>query len=75
LKKGGDGILGVAGGARLTPREWEVLELLNEGLGTAEIGRRLFVAEVTIRTHLLAIMRKLQVNDRAGALRLVRGKR
>jgi len=61
------------GGARLTPREWEVLELLNEGLGTAEIGRRLFVAEVTIRTHLLAIMRKLQVDDRAGALRLVRG--
>lgn len=61
------------GGARLTPREWEVLELLNDGLGTAEIGRRLFVADVTIRTHLAAIIRKLHVRDRAGVLRLVRG--
>ena len=61
------------GDARLTAREWEVLELLNDGLGTAEIGRRLFVADVTIRTHLAAIIRKLHVNDRAGVLRLVRG--
>jgi len=61
------------GSARLTPREWEVLELLNDGLGTAEIGRRLFVADVTVRTHLRAIIRKLRVKDRAGVLRLVRG--
>lgn len=61
------------GSARLTPREWEVLELLNEGLGTAEIGRRLFVADVTVRTHLAAIVRKLHAKDRAGVLRLVRG--
>lgn len=60
------------GGVRLTPKEWEVLELLNDGLDTAEIGRRLFVADVTIRTHLAAIIRKLQVKDRAGVLRLVR---
>jgi len=60
-------------GARLTPKEWEVLELLNDGLGTADIARRLFVAEVTVRTHLAAIIRKLNVKDRAAALRLVRG--
>ena len=61
------------GSARLTPREWEVLELLNDGLGTAEISRRLFVADVTVRTHLRGIIRKLNVKDRAGVLRLVRG--
>ena len=59
-------------GKRLTPREVEVLELLNEGLATTEIGTRLFVADVTVRTHIAAIMRKLDVNDRAGLLRLVR---
>src|SRR5208282_2192156 len=58
--------------ARLTPKEWEVLELLNDGLGTAEIGTRLFVADVTVRTHLAAIICKLHVNGRAGALRLIR---
>jgi DNA-binding NarL/FixJ family response regulator len=64
---------GVPHQARLTPRELEVLELLNEGLATAEIGTRLFVADVTVRTHLAAIMRKLDVNDREGLLKLVRG--
>ena len=58
--------------ARLTDREWDVLELLNDGLGTTEIGRRLFVADVTVRTHVAAIIRKLHVNDRAGLLRLLR---
>jgi len=61
------------GGSRLTPKEWEVLELLNEGLGTAEIARKLFVADVTVRTHLAAIIRKLRAKDRAGVLRMVRG--
>jgi DNA-binding NarL/FixJ family response regulator len=63
----------IPAGARLTPREWEVLSLLNDGLATAEIGRRLFVADVTVRTHLAAIVRKLHVKDRSDALRLVRG--
>ena len=60
-------------GARLTPKEWEVLELLNDGLGTAEIASRLFVADVTVRTHLAAIIRKLHAKDRAGVLRMLRG--
>ena len=61
------------GGTRLTRREWEVLELLNEGLGTTEIAGRLYVADVTVRTHITAIIRKLQVENRDGALRLFRG--
>ncbi|HEY5025198.1 MAG TPA: LuxR C-terminal-related transcriptional regulator [Acidimicrobiales bacterium] len=50
-----------------------MLELLNDGLGTAEIAERLFVADVTVRTHLAAIIRKLHAKDRAGVLRMVRG--
>lgn len=58
-------------GVQLREREWEVLELLREGLTTAEIARRLFVAEVTVRTHVSAILRKLRVPDRAAAVRLL----
>jgi len=59
--------------APLTRREWEVLELLGDGLGTADIARRLFIAEVTVRSHVAAIVRKLRVRDRAGILGLLRG--
>ena len=55
----------------LRRREWEVLELLRDGLTTAEIAQRLFVAEVTVRSHVSAILRKLRVPDRAAAVRLL----
>jgi DNA-binding NarL/FixJ family response regulator len=58
-------------GVELTSREWEVLDLLRQGLTTAEIARRLFIAEVTVRTHVAAILRKLRVPDRRSALRLL----
>ena len=48
----------------LTNRELEVLELLREGLATSEIAERLFVAQVTVRTHVASILRKLRVPDR-----------
>jgi DNA-binding NarL/FixJ family response regulator len=60
------------GGRHLTPKEWEVLGLLNDGLVTSEIAQRMFVAKVTIRTHLAAIVRKLGVADRAEAVDLLR---
>jgi DNA-binding NarL/FixJ family response regulator len=56
---------------RLTSREWEVLELLGQGLTTAEIAERLFVTKVTIRTHVSSILKKLQVPDRAAAVRFL----
>jgi DNA-binding NarL/FixJ family response regulator len=62
-------------GARLTNREWDVLELLADGLSTAGIAERLFIAQVTVRSHVAAIVRKLQVTDRAAAARVVRGGR
>ena len=62
-------------GAKLTGREWEILELLSRGSSTAEIAAALFVSPVTVRTHVSAILRKLQVSDRAAAVRLYDGRR
>jgi DNA-binding CsgD family transcriptional regulator len=55
----------------LTRREFEVLELLSEKLTTAEFANRLFVAKVTVRTHIASILKKLGVRDRTSAVRLV----
>lgn len=55
----------------LTSREWEVLELMGEGMRTAEIAERLQVSAVTVRTHVSAILRKLHVKDRAEAVELL----
>jgi two-component system, NarL family, nitrate/nitrite response regulator NarL len=58
--------------ANLSAREREVLDLLAEGCATAEIAQRLFVSQVTVRTHISAILHKLEVPDRAAAVRFVR---
>lgn len=58
-------------GAELTSKEWEVLDLLREGLTTAEVAERLFVTPVTVRTHVSAILRKLKVKSREEAIRLL----
>jgi DNA-binding NarL/FixJ family response regulator len=58
--------------ATLTSREWETLELMRDGLTTAQIAEQLFVSPVTVRTHVSAILRKLQVADRASAVALAR---
>jgi two-component system, NarL family, nitrate/nitrite response regulator NarL len=57
-------------GSVLSGREWEVLGLMREGLSTAEIARRLFVAKVTVRSHIASIRHKLGVQDRAAAVRM-----
>jgi DNA-binding NarL/FixJ family response regulator len=49
---------------RLTSREWQVLDLLRQGLRNSEIARRLVVSPVTVRTHVNSIMRKLDAPDR-----------
>jgi DNA-binding NarL/FixJ family response regulator len=49
----------------LTGREREVLALLRRGVPTSTIAAGLFVAPVTVRSHVCAIMRKLNVSDRA----------
>jgi DNA-binding NarL/FixJ family response regulator len=59
--------------AQLTEREAEVLDLMGKGLSTEEIAGRLFLAQVTVRTHIAAILKKLRVPDRKAAVRLAQG--
>ena len=56
----------------LTPREWEVLELLGEGLSTTEIAGRLMISQVTVRRHVSRLLEALRVRDRAAAVQLFR---
>jgi DNA-binding NarL/FixJ family response regulator len=56
---------------QLTDREWEVLELMRQGLRTDEIAARLFISTVTVRTHVSAILRKLHVPSREAAVALL----
>ena len=58
-------------GVELTDREWEVLELMKQGLTTEEIAGRLFISPVTVRTHVSAILKKLHVTTREAALELL----
>jgi DNA-binding NarL/FixJ family response regulator len=61
-----------ARGVDLTSREWEVLELLRDGLSTRAIAERLVIAEVTVRRHIGAVLAKLGVSSRSEALSLLR---
>ncbi|WP_107657289.1 response regulator [Nocardia suismassiliense] len=52
----------------LSPREIDVLHAVADGLSNPEIGQRLTIAEATVKTHLLRIFAKLDVNDRTHAV-------
>jgi DNA-binding CsgD family transcriptional regulator len=54
--------------AALSPREAEVLELMTAGRSNAEIAAELHVSLATVKTHVVAILRKLQVRDRTQAV-------
>ncbi|HWJ82879.1 MAG TPA: response regulator transcription factor [Nocardioides sp.] len=58
--------------AKLSAREWEVMELLAEGLATAQVARRLFLSPNTVRVHVSSALRKLRVTDRESAIALLR---
>jgi DNA-binding NarL/FixJ family response regulator len=60
------------GSVTLTAREWEVGELLREGLSTAEIAERLGVSPVTVRRHVSLLLRKLGAPSRAAAVETLR---
>jgi DNA-binding NarL/FixJ family response regulator len=52
----------------LSLRELEVLRLMRLGTSNIEIGRRLGIAERTVKSHVTAIFIKLNASDRAGAV-------
>ncbi len=49
---------------RLTPREREIVRHVALGLRNAEVARRLFISEVTVKTHLNNVFQKLGLRDR-----------
>jgi DNA-binding NarL/FixJ family response regulator len=60
------------GPVTLTPREWEVGELLREGRSTAEIAERLGLSPVTVRRHVGLLLQKLGAKNRQAGIELLR---
>lgn len=52
----------------LSPRQVQVLQLLLQGKSNKLIGRALDLSESTVKTHLLAVFRRLEVNNRTQAV-------
>ncbi|MDP8993246.1 MAG: response regulator transcription factor [Actinomycetota bacterium] len=53
--------------ARLTAREREILELIDEGLSNKQIARCLYIELATVKNHVHNILEKLQVHRRSEA--------
>ncbi|MDH2425646.1 response regulator transcription factor [Sphaerisporangium sp. TRM90804] len=51
-----------------SPRELEILGLIARGATNREVAAKLFITEATVKTHLLHVFAKLEVNDRASAV-------
>jgi two-component system NarL family response regulator len=49
---------------QLTGREVEVLRLVARGLGTRDIGQRLFISEHSVKSHVRNILEKVQLHTR-----------
>lgn len=52
----------------LSNREYEVMELLAQGMSNKEIAEELYISEKTVKNHVSNILRKLKVNDRTQAV-------
>jgi two-component system, NarL family, response regulator LiaR len=59
----------------LTPREWEVLDLLCARQSTDEIANTLVLSSETVRSHVKSILRKLRVRSRDEAIEAARALR
>jgi DNA-binding NarL/FixJ family response regulator len=59
--------------SKLSAREWEVMQLLSQGLSTEDVAGRLFLSPTTVRVHVSGVLKKLRVQDRESAFRLLRG--
>ena len=57
----------------LTARQWETLELAAEGLPNAQIARRLFITESTVKQHLRKAYSALGIRNRREAAGLFGG--
>jgi NarL family two-component system response regulator LiaR len=71
LPVGGLGVRPVR--SKLTPREWEVLDLLCAGLTVDQIADELVLARDTVRTHVKRLLRKLGAHSQAEAISIANG--
>lgn len=55
-------------GQALSPREWQILQLLSEGLSEPDLARELYLSLNTIKTHCRRIYTKLGALNRANAV-------
>lgn len=58
--------------AKLSPREWEVMELLAQGMSTEDVAKKLFLSPTTVRVHVSTVLRKLRVKDRESAFQVLK---
>jgi DNA-binding NarL/FixJ family response regulator len=70
-QRDGHVLRGSKGTVELTPREWEVLNLLGDRLSTAQIATQLFISPVTVRRHVSRILTRLGVTTREAAADLL----
>lgn len=64
-------VLGRRRGPQLTAREFEVLDMLRQGLTTDEVAKRLFISTVTVRGYVASALKKLRAPDRAAAFKML----
>jgi two-component system, NarL family, nitrate/nitrite response regulator NarL len=57
---------------RLTPRELEIIALLDQGLSNKEIGARLQIEVATVKNHVHNVLEKLNIQRRSDAARRCR---
>lgn len=56
----------------LTPKQFQVLKLLQDGLLNKQIAYDLSITEATVKAHISAVFRKLKVNTRTQAVLLLK---
>lgn len=62
------------GAVDLTAREFDVLYLIASGLSNVQISTTLFLSISTVKSHISAILRKLNASNRTGAVTIAREK-
>jgi PAS domain S-box-containing protein len=64
--------IGLEARPQLTPRQREILDLIDAGLSTSAIAKKLSLSTETVRNHLRGLFRELQVHTRLEAIAAAR---